>query len=74
MKREDALRLKRVIESDRMSITSESAQIIIRDLEGVLSDYFCLDSKPTLKITAKNGKYGVEISFSAVAIKSFLNL
>ena len=74
MKKEDALRLKRVIESDRMSVTAESAQIIINDLEGVLADYFCLDSKPSLKITSKNGKYSVEISFSATALKSFLRL
>lgn len=74
MKKEDALRLKRVIESDRMSIATESTEIIIKDLEGVLSDYFCLDSKPNLKITQKNGKYAVEISFSALALKSFLSL
>ena len=74
MKKEDALRLKRVIESDRMSITTESTEIIIKDLEGVLSDYFCLDSKPGLKIAQKNGKYAVEISFSALALKSFLSL
>ena len=74
MKREDALRLKRVIESDRMSITAESAEVIIKDLEGVLADYFYLGGKPTLKISAQSGKYVVEICFSASALKTFARI
>ena len=71
MKNESFLRLKRVIESDRMSITAESAELILRDLEFVLSEYFHITEKPTLSISVKNGDYKVEIRFSADALKTF---
>ena len=71
MKNESFIRLKRVIESDRMSITAESSELILRDLEFVLSEYFHITEKPTLSIGVKNGDYKVEIRFSADALKTF---
>lgn len=71
MRNENSLRLKKVIESDRMSLTAESNELILRDLESVLSDYFHLTEKPTLFIGVKNGEYKVEVKFSADALKTF---
>ena len=71
MKNTDAIRLKRVIESDRMSLTGESAELIIQDLKAVLSDYFSITENPTLSVAVKGGEYSVSISFKADALKTF---
>ena len=74
MKKSDAIRLKRVIESDRMSMTCESASLIIKDLESVLSDYFSVESTPSLAIKSENGGYLVQIKFRATSLKTFASI
>ena len=74
MKNENFLRLKKVIESDRMSITAESAELILRDLQFVLGEYFIITEKPTLSIGVKNGDYKVEIKFLASCLKTFVKV
>ena len=71
MKTSDALRLKQAIESDRMSMTAISTELIIKDLEVVLQDYFNLAGKPILSVNYKNGRYIVDITFKADALKTF---
>ncbi|MBQ7374023.1 MAG: hypothetical protein IJW64_05635 [Clostridia bacterium] len=71
MKSGDALRLKRAIESDRMSMTATSTELIVKDLETVLQDYFKLSGSPSLSINYKDGSYVVEITFKADALKTF---
>ena len=74
MKRDDVLRLQKAIESDRISMTAEGLDIILADLQAVLSDYFYLSKAPTLKIKAQNGGLVVEIKAFADAIKSFAKI
>jgi hypothetical protein len=74
MKREDVLRLKRAIESDRMSMTAEGLDIIIADVQSVLSDYFYISKVPTLEIKAQGGAYAIEIKVQAEAIKTFAKI
>ena len=74
MKNENFLRLKKVIESDRMSITAESAELILRDLQFVLGEYFIISEKPALSIAVKNGDYKVEIKFTASGLKTFVKV
>ena len=74
MKREDVLRLKRAIESDRMSMTAEGLDIIIADVQSVLSDYFYISKAPTLEIKVEGGVYRVEIKVLAEAIKTFAKI
>ena len=74
MKKDDVLRLKRAIESDRMCMTAEGLDIILADLEAVLSDYFFLSKPPVLEIKAQNGTLVVEIKAFADAIKSFAKI
>ena len=74
MKKDDVLRLKRAIESDRMCMTAEGLDIILADLQSVLSDYFYLSKAPTLEIKAQNGALVVEIKAYADAIKSFAKI
>ncbi len=71
MKNDDAKRLKRAIESDRMSMTAKSTELIVKDVEYVLQDYFKLSGKPKLSINYKDGRYTVEITFKADDLKTF---
>ena len=71
MKSSDALRLKRAIESDRISMTATSTELILKDVEIVLQDYFRLIGSPTISLNYKNGRYVVEITFEADALKTF---
>ena len=71
MKTGEALRLKQAIESDRMSMTAISTELIIKDLEVVLQDYFTLIEKPILSVNYKDGRYIVEIIFKADTLKTF---
>ena len=74
MKKEDVLRLQKAIESDRMSMTAEGLEVIVSDLEGVLSDYFYLSSPPSLEIKVANGRYLVEIKVLADSLKTFAKI
>jgi hypothetical protein len=74
MKESDAQRLKRVIESDRMSLTGESAELIVGDLKQVLSEYFSVSEKPILSVNVKNGEYYITIKFKADALKTFAKM
>lgn len=71
MKNQNAIRLKRVIESDRMNMTVEGTELIIKDIECVLKEYFHLSSKPELSLKLVSGEYRVEIVFFADALKTF---
>ncbi len=71
MKRSQLARLKSVIETDRLSVTAECVEMIVRDLSFVLSDYFGLSEKPKLTVSAKNGEYFISVSAKADAIKAF---
>ena len=71
MKNGDAIRLKRVIENDRMSLTGESTELIIGDLRQVLAEYFSITEKPTLSIKVLNGEYLVSVKFKADALRTF---
>ena len=74
MKNDTATRLKKVIENDRMSVTAEGVEVILKDLQAVLSEYFYILEKPTLSISAKGGEYKVNVSFTAENLKPFTRL
>ncbi len=72
MKRDNVIRLKRVIDTDRLSLTAESMELIVNDLSVALSDYFVLSEAPVIKVSPKDGKYEIDIRVSAEALKTFL--
>ena len=71
MKKDNVIRLKRVIESDRLAVTEECLELIIKDVTGVLSDYFRLCEKPEIKITSGGDGYTVTITAKADVLKTF---
>ncbi len=67
----DKLRLKKIIESDRMNFAVSGQELIKKDVTSVLSDYFTLIEPIALNILGKKGEYVIEIIAKADGIKAF---
>ena len=65
------LRLKKIIESDRMNFAVSGQELIKKDVTSVLSDYFTLTEPIALNISGKKGEYVIEIIAKADGIKAF---
>lgn len=64
-------RLRSVIETDRLSLTCESLDLIAKDLSYVMEDYFNLTEKPKVSVSARNGEYVISVTAKADAVKAF---
>ncbi len=67
-------RIISLIENERLSIKNNFEDLLIKDLERVLKDYFELASNPSVEILKKDKKYEININFLANSIKSFSTL
>ena len=70
-KKDNVIRLKSVIESDRLSLTRESMELIIKDVGSVLADYFELLGRPEIKVEPKDGRYEITVNATAQSLKTF---
>ena len=64
-------RVKQVIESDRLGVSSGMKEIIRRDAERLLSQYFTLNRPVTLKISGEGGKISVIVEADCASAKRF---
>ena len=64
-------RLEKIIQKDRLLLSTETAEMICYDIKRVLSEYFNLLEGVTLKVDAESDFYFLTISAKAEAIKSF---
>lgn len=64
-------RLRSVIETDRLSLTCESLDLISKDISYVMEDYFNLTEKPKVSVSARNGEYLISVTAKADAVKAF---
>lgn len=64
-------RLRSVIETDRLSLTCESLDLISKDVSYVMEDYFNLTEKPKVSVSARNGEYLISVTAKADAVKAF---
>ena len=64
-------RLRSVIETDRLSLTCESLDLISTDISYVMEDYFNLTEKPKVSVSARNGEYLISVTAKADAVKAF---
>ncbi len=64
-------RLRSVIETDRLSLTCESLDLISKDISYVMEDYFNLTEKPKVSVSARNGEYVISVTAKADAVKAF---
>ena len=60
MKKPD-LRLKKVIEKDRLLITSDMSSLIVYDLKKLLSSYFNVEGEVTLAVNADFSGYNIVV-------------
>ena len=67
----DKLRIKKIIESDRMNFAVNGQDRIGKDVTSVLDDYFTLTGPIALNISGKKGEYVIEILAKADGIKAF---
>lgn len=67
----ELMRLRTVIESDRLNVSDNFDELITADLGEVLGDYFDLKTRPVLTVTKENGGYLVRVEALAVRIKAF---
>ena len=64
-------RLGKIIESDRLMISSEATALIEYDLKNLLENYFNLSGKVNLTVTAMKDCYLITVSAPASSIKTF---
>lgn len=64
-------RLRSVIETDRLSLTCESLDLISKDISYVMEDYFNITEKPKVSVSARNGEYLISVTAKADAVKAF---
>lgn len=64
-------RLKSVIETDRLLVSGNFNELVIKDLTKVLKDYFDIKSLPELTLTKNGNTYLVEINLVATRVKTF---
>ena len=67
----ELMRLKTVIETDRLNVADNFDELITADLTSLLSDYFDLKTPPQMTIVKENGYYVVHIEAIAFRIKTF---
>lgn len=64
-------RLEEIIQKDRLLLSAETSEMICFDIKKVLKEYFNLLDGVSLKVSAGNDCYFIEINAKAEAIKSF---
>ncbi len=67
----ELVRVQNMIESDRLSAGESFEELLIIDLDKVLSCYFDYRGAPSIKISKQGSKLCVEIGVLAESIKSF---
>ncbi len=70
-KRGEILRAKKMIESDRLGVVYGTEDLIRRDLESLLKEYFCIDKPLKIEIIAKGERISLNISTDCASIKRF---
>lgn len=64
-------RVEKFINSDRLSLKVDFNQLIIKDLDKVLCDYFEYKDLPNLEIIKEGGEYKVKILLTAIDLRRF---
>ena len=71
VEKKELLRLKNIIESDRLLIKEDFVSVVINDLNELLKDYFEIKEVPVLTILRERDGYKITVTAEANRIKSF---
>ena len=70
----ELLRLRTLIENDRINMGDNFIELIVSDLSNLLKDYFDFGGVPELFIEKQNGKYKINVILYATRIKNFASI
>ena len=70
----EVMRVKKIIESDKLDAKDEFFNLLSIDLNGLLKEYFDFNGTPELTIVKAGGGYKVCISITADRLKNFASL
>lgn len=73
-KKAELVRIKNLIENDRLNAGDNFYELVIGDIGKLLKDYFDLISVPAMEIVKEGDSLIVTITAKAVRIKSFVNI
>lgn len=65
------MRIQSLIENDRLSIGENFEELILNDIDKVLTDFFVYDGSPKLSIEKIGDRFKVDISILSSRIKTF---
>ena len=71
MKGKQITRTKRLIETDRLGFVNGSEELIRRDIENLLGEYFCLNGPIKLKIDKNFDKIEISVVAESSSVKRF---
>lgn len=75
MKKQTQLqRMEELIRHDRLSVKNEFSELLIKDLNFLLREYFDYKGSPRLEILRTGNNFSVSITFSASSLRSFSSL
>lgn len=74
MSEKQILRAKRIIERDRLGLCYGSENLIRRDVEGLLSEYFALTKPVEIKLVKEADKIKILIEGECSGVKRFITL
>lgn len=70
----EILRAKKIIERDRLGLCYGSEDVIRRDIENLLSEYFSLTKHIEVKLIKENDKIKILIEGECSGVKKFITL
>lgn len=73
-KKNDLARMEELIRHDRLNVKEEFSELLLKDLDVLLRDYFDYKGYPSLEITRTGDRFTVNVSVVASHIRSFSSL
>ena len=70
-KQSDLSRMEELIRHDRLNTKEEFSELLLKDLDALLRDYFDYKGEPLFSITRAGDSFAVNISFCANCLRSF---
>lgn len=70
-KKNDLVRMEEIIRRDRLNVKEEFSELLLKDLDVLLRDYFDYKGYPSLEIVRTGDRFTVTVSVVASHIRSF---
>lgn len=70
----EIMRVKKIIENDKLDARDEFFDLLTIDLDNLLKDYFDYDGLPLINIVKEGGGFKVGVSIKADRLKNFTSI